>query len=60
MGVLSKLQSFIQPKNEDNCISELGRNELCWCGSGIKYKKCHLREDEKKLSKQYSTKCRTT
>lgn len=20
----------------------LGRNELCWCGSGIKYKKCHL------------------
>lgn len=20
----------------------LGRNDLCWCGSGIKYKKCHL------------------
>jgi hypothetical protein len=20
----------------------LGRNELCWCGSNIKYKKCHL------------------
>lgn len=28
------------------------RNEPCWCGSGKKYKKCHLREDEarKKLS----------
>lgn len=25
----------------------LNRNDLCWCGSGIKYKKCHLREDEK-------------
>ena len=23
------------------------RNDLCWCGSGIKYKKCHLRFDEK-------------
>lgn len=21
--------------------SELGRNELCWCGSGKKYKRCH-------------------
>lgn len=23
------------------------RNELCWCGSGKKYKKCHLNIDEK-------------
>jgi hypothetical protein len=23
-----------------------GRNEPCWCGSGTKYKKCHLRSDE--------------
>ncbi|GFZ33245.1 methionine aminopeptidase [Clostridium zeae] len=23
------------------------RNELCWCGSGLKYKKCHLSFDEK-------------
>ena len=21
---------------------QLGRNELCWCGSGVKYKKCCL------------------
>jgi uncharacterized protein YchJ len=27
------------------------RNELCWCGSGKKYKKCHLHEDEKKIRK---------
>lgn len=25
---------------------KLGRNELCWCGSGRKYKHCHLRSDE--------------
>lgn len=24
----------------------LGRNDLCWCGSGKKYKKCHLNIDE--------------
>ncbi|MBN2144710.1 MAG: methionyl aminopeptidase [Candidatus Aureabacteria bacterium] len=23
-----------------------GRNDLCWCGSGKKYKKCHLAEDQ--------------
>ncbi|MBN1484379.1 MAG: SEC-C domain-containing protein [Chloroflexia bacterium] len=23
-----------------------GRNDPCWCGSGKKYKRCHLREDE--------------
>jgi hypothetical protein len=25
---------------------ELGRNDPCWCGSGRKYKRCHLREDQ--------------
>lgn len=26
---------------------KLGRNELCWCGSGKKYKKCHNSFDDK-------------
>ena len=25
------------------------RNEQCWCGSGKKYKACHLRKDEEML-----------
>lgn len=25
---------------------KIGRNEPCWCGSGIKYKKCHLKREE--------------
>jgi methionyl aminopeptidase len=25
--------------------AKLGRNALCWCGSGKKYKKCHLTTD---------------
>jgi hypothetical protein len=24
-----------------------GRNDPCWCGSGKKYKKCHMRQDLK-------------
>ena len=24
---------------------KLGRNELCWCGSGRKYKQCHMKQD---------------
>jgi hypothetical protein len=26
----------------------LGRNDDCWCGSGKKYKKCHLESDSAK------------
>lgn len=26
---------------------QLGRNDICWCGSGKKYKKCHLDFDER-------------
>lgn len=26
---------------------KLSRNDLCWCNSGLKYKKCHLHFDEK-------------
>ena len=26
-----------------------GRNEPCWCGSGKKYKQCHLRKDSEDL-----------
>ncbi|HEX2678065.1 MAG TPA: SEC-C metal-binding domain-containing protein, partial [Polyangiales bacterium] len=25
---------------------KVGRNDPCWCGSGKKYKQCHLRSDE--------------
>ncbi len=26
---------------------KLGRNDVCWCGSGLKYKKCHCNFDAK-------------
>lgn len=28
-------------------LDELGRNDPCWCGSGGKYKHCHLRDDQR-------------
>ncbi len=28
---------------------KLGRNDPCWCGSGKKYKNCHLKEDQAKI-----------
>jgi hypothetical protein len=31
-----------------NTGPKLGRNDPCWCGSGKKYKKCHLGKDDSK------------
>lgn len=28
-------------------LKSTGRNDQCFCGSGKKYKKCHLNEDER-------------
>ena len=28
-------------------MHKLGRNDHCWCGSGKKYKACHMAMDEK-------------
>jgi hypothetical protein len=35
-----------KPKEEER--QNLGRNDLCWCGSGMKYKRCHLQKDAAK------------
>jgi hypothetical protein len=31
----------------------MNRNDLCWCGSGLKYKKCHLDFDDRIDSYKY-------
>ena len=33
----------------------LGRNDPCWCGSGKKFKKCHLRRDQDIPGNPYET-----
>lgn len=32
-------------------LSMVKRNDPCWCGSGKKYKKCHMRDDQEKVRK---------
>ncbi|HYO04029.1 MAG TPA: SEC-C domain-containing protein [Mycobacterium sp.] len=32
--------------------TDLGRNDACWCGSGRKYKKCHLGREQLPLSER--------
>ncbi len=58
MGIIEKIASFFNSPAEEP-LPKLGRNDTCWCGSGKKYKKCHLAADEKKRSRQ-GTACRTT
>ena len=33
-------------------MPKIGRNDLCWCGSGKKYKQCHLAADDAKVGEQ--------
>jgi hypothetical protein len=49
IGCHMKLLKKLFGKHEP--IPKLGRNDVCWCGSGKKYKHCHLESDEKKRSK---------
>jgi preprotein translocase subunit SecA len=39
-GVATRVQTVRRDK------PKVGRNDPCWCGSGKKYKQCHLRSDE--------------
>jgi uncharacterized protein YecA (UPF0149 family) len=33
------------PETYQRLTPKVGRNDPCWCGSGKKYKKCHLDKD---------------
>jgi uncharacterized protein YchJ len=57
MGFLKSIGSFFKTEEDEVPTQKVGRNDACWCGSGRKYKKCHLEEDEKKMAKKYSANC---
>ena len=46
MGLLHSLKEMLTPSPDLGL--DLGRNDRCWCGSGKKYKTCHLSADERK------------
>ena len=51
-AVDSRLRQFLgdeytlEPRSASPPQEKPGRNDPCWCGSGKKYKYCHLRKDE--------------
>ncbi|MBI3684609.1 MAG: SEC-C domain-containing protein [Acidobacteria bacterium] len=46
-GLLEDEEEFDdQPQQPAVRVERPGRNDPCWCGSGKKYKKCHLASDE--------------
>lgn len=57
MGVLKSVIRYFAPEQGNDIVKRPGRNEPCWCGSGVKYKKCHLPADDKKQAKNFSVNC---
>jgi preprotein translocase subunit SecA len=37
-----------KPQTVRNTGPQLGRNDPCWCGSGKKYKSCHMKSDQER------------
>ena len=60
MRFFEKVVNYFASGEEDVQPENRGRNDDCWCGSGRKYKKCHLEEDERKLRAKYTVKCGKT
>ncbi len=60
MKLLRMIARYFGASHEPFLPKDLGRNDDCWCGSGRKYKKCHLAEDEKKLRPQQIVRCGST
>lgn len=48
----SLMRLLLGPDNEP--VPTLGRNQRCWCGSGKKYKACHLASDDRRRAAQRS------
>jgi hypothetical protein len=50
LGLRRTLDRSAQRSEEPKPLAKrkLGRNDPCWCGSGKKYKYCHLRSDREK------------
>jgi uncharacterized protein YecA (UPF0149 family) len=60
MGLMKGIINYFTPKDDTTPVISIGRNDLCWCGSGKKYKRCHLEEDGKKLGQARAASCCTT
>jgi uncharacterized protein YecA (UPF0149 family) len=57
MKFIKSIMNMFSSEEEQTGARNPGRNDSCWCGSGKKYKKCHLVEDEKKAEKKRAACC---
>ncbi len=60
MGLLSRFAEWFVGKAPVPVPVGIGRNEPCYCGSGLKYKRCCLGADQERLSKQAACACSTS
>jgi hypothetical protein len=59
MGIFDRIASAFRREPAPVPGREPGRNDECWCGSGVKYKRCHLDADRRRVQSQ-RTSCRTS
>jgi len=52
MNLIERIMKFLSGAQEKKVLPS--RNDLCWCGSGVKYKRCHLAKDEKNIRSKKS------
>lgn len=60
MAILERIAAYFSSAENRDMNRSVGRNDPCWCGSGKKYKKCHLHEDEKKSVRNCRVNCGPT
>ena len=55
MSLGNWLRNLFSSRPKGGPQTPMGRNDICWCGSGKKYKRCHLKSDElKRVEAAYS------
>ncbi len=54
MGLFDGMLRALRKNERVAPVTKPGRNGACWCGSGKKYKKCHLPTDEKSAAEKAS------
>lgn len=60
MGLLAAIAKAFNSDPKPPADTTLGRNEPCWCGSGEKYKRCHLDSDQRRIQSQKKAYCTTS
>jgi hypothetical protein len=60
MGIFETIGALFGGNEMTGPTEKPERNDPCWCGSGKKYKKCHLPEDDRKTANSCSLNCGPT